>query len=113
METLVLSDADQNAGDKYTLSCDTNYTVMRIDVSMTGTVTDNTLSVTVDDYLVDTGERGEFTEAGKKMLIDGNIIALAEEDVVLTAAEVTDDTDEMTDVRISLLTSNDAVCTLE
>ena len=113
------TDGDQDAGDKYTVDCTTDYVVIGIIANMTGTIgagNVNTLAVTVGgaDIIDNEGPlTAEFGGKGVRTLTTANIVALADEDIVITAGEeVTDDDDEQTAIRVSILATDAGTCTL-
>ena len=107
---LELTDPDNNVGDLYTIACTTDYVVLGIVALMTGTVTDNDLTVSAGGE--DVSGAIVFAAGVPQELIGTAIAALAADDVVLTSGAETDNANEVTVVKAGVLTSNDGTCTL-
>ena len=84
---------------------------MKIVASMEGTLADAD-KITVSFEGEEVGTQEMFTVAGTQLIIEENIVALADEGVVLTTVIEAVNADQETDVRITLLTSVDAMCSL-
>jgi len=109
---LELTDADQDAGDLYTIDCTTDYIVLGIAVNVVGTQTTDANDLTVSAGGEDVGVAFDFATVPGQELIGTAIAALAADNVVLTAGTETDTNDEITVVKVAVLTSNDGTCTL-
>ena len=113
--TEMVTDMDHHPGDKYTLDCSEPYTVLGIItnsmITSPETITGMFTATVGDDSNILDQDAVAITE-GRQILIDKNIVVLADEDIVLTNEDVTEDSNADLIVGISLLTSIDATCTL-
>ena len=110
MRILGLTDDTQEDDDEYTLDCTTDYTIIGIATNMTGVTATETDLITINGESVPVAFSAP-TADGRSILDTGNIVALADEDVVLTADGV-GDTDTVTEIRVSVLATNAGMCTL-
>ena len=111
MRILGLTDDTQEGDDEYTLDCTTDYTIIGIATNMTGVTEMETDLITINGENVPVDFSGSTTGDNRVILDTGNIVALADDDVVLTA-DVVGDTDTVTEIRVSVLATNAGMCTL-
>ena len=118
----VLSDTDPDIdhGDKWTIGCDEDYVVTGIAMNMSGTISNtdnNNFIITVGGERIGTaGNQVGFLKPDR-LEFELDVVALAAEDVVITAEEAlgqngTDDNDEAVLVRVAVQSPFDAICTL-
>ena len=111
LRILELTDNTQEVNDEYTLDCTTDYTIIGIATNMTGVTETEADLITVngEDVAVDFSSA---TTDGRSILDTGNIVALADEDLVITVEDANPDADTVTVIRVSVLATNAGMCTL-
>ena len=120
--SLRLIDDDVGAGDRYALVCDRNYVITHLNIVAQGTLTDETVSISIseypvmDDKVIDTPFLGvdlmEGTFAGTPVGYD-ELQMDAGEGFEVTINMPTDDGDEVVSLFASGLRPGGATCTFE
>ena len=111
LRILELTDNTQEVNDEYTLDCTTDYTIIGIATNMTGVTETEADLITVNGEDVAVDFSGATTD-GRSILDTGNIVALADEDLVITVEDANPDADTVTVIRVSVLATNAGMCTL-